>query len=225
MCYVCLCVYVCVRARPRVCMCACARSPLHSGAYFDPMVETEDKEGHVITAVTPIVGFEDVPLPVPGVYITDVDLEDGSIGYVTVTLQAQHGTLSMSWHTNTTSSSPNERNSLDNDLTGLTFLVGTALGAGSSYVQWMSTMEIANAALATLKYTTVTDYYGDDALTVSVSDNGFTGLGGAKFCSATIPIQIWPVNDAPELHVFRLPDGTNLVRMCLWMCDCACVCV
>ncbi len=165
-----------------------------------------------MTAVTRLVGDEDTPLYIPEVSVSDIDLEDDSMGLVRVTLSAAHGTLSMSFHTNTTSISPNERNALDDDLSGIRFDVGSALGRGQSFVQFVCTMALANVALSRLYYTGNNDWYGDDGVTVTVSDMGFTGLGGVKTDSQTVPITIRPVNDAPELHVFRLPDGTNTVR-------------
>ena len=72
-------------------------------------------------------------------------------------------------------------------------------------------MTLANLALARLYYTGNNDWYGDDGVTITVSDMGYTGQGGVKMDSQTVPITIRPVNDAPELHVFRLPDGTNTV--------------
>lgn len=184
-----------------------------TGTYEAGQAFSQDTRYHTVLSVTGINGTEDLPLPVPGLSITDVDLNDGSVGFVTVTLQAGQGTISMSWHTNTTSTSPNERNSLDNDLTGLNFLVGSALaGVSTSFVQFSATVEIANAALATMTYTTFPFWFGNDVLTVSVSDNGYTGLGGALMDTISIPITILPVNNPPELFVYRAADGTNLVR-------------
>ena len=213
-------------------MCDWAWMRCHGVVLTEPAYEyrefNEDMLENVILNASTIVGDEDVPLYLPNVVLTDVDLEDDSMGIVRVTLSANHGTLSMSFHTNTTSINPNERNAMDDDLTGLTFVIGTALGAGSSYVQWISTIELANLALSRLYYTGNNDWNGIDAVTIAVSDMGYTGLGGPKTDSQSIPIIIRPVNDAPELHVFRLPDGTNTVRswslftcvgaahLCLW---------
>ena len=172
----------------------------------------EDGLDHVVTGVSRLIGDEDTPLYIPSVSVSDVDLEDDSMGLVRVTLSANHGTLSMSFHTNTTSTSPNERNSLDDDdLSGLRFDVGSPQGRGESYLQFVTTMTLANLALARLYYTGNNDWYGDDGVTITVSDMGYTGQGGVKMDSQTVPITIRPVNDAPELHVFRLPDGTNTV--------------
>ncbi len=171
----------------------------------------EDNIDHVVVNVTGLVGDEDTPLYIPSVSVSDVDLEDDSMGLVRITLSADHGTLSMSFHTNTTSINVNERNSMDDDLSGLRFDVGSAAGRGESYVQFVTTMAEANVALSLLYYTGNNDWYGQDGVTVTVSDMGYTGLGGPKFDTQTIPVTIRPVNDAPELHVFRLPDGTNTV--------------
>jgi hypothetical protein len=171
----------------------------------------EDMLKHRVLNASTIVGDEDKPVFLPEVSISDIDLEDDSMGIVRVTLSANHGTLFFTFHDDKTSISPNERNSLDDDLTGLTFVVGTAKGLGASYVQFVSTMALANSALARLFYQGDNDWHGIDSVTITVSDMGYTGMGGPKMSSRSIPLIIRPVNDPPELHVFRLPDGTNTV--------------
>ena len=156
---------------------------------------------------------EDTPVYVPHVSVSDVDLLDDADGIVRVTLSARHGTLGFSFHTNTTSVFPTERNALDDDLTGIVFDVGSAAGVGAAFVQFTTTMAVANTALARLRYQGFTDWHGDDVVTVAVSDLGYTGAGGPLTASATVNVTVAPVNDAPEVHVFRLPDGTNVLRV------------
>ncbi|NLF30777.1 MAG: tandem-95 repeat protein, partial [Planctomycetes bacterium] len=87
------------------------------------------------------------------------------------------------------------------DTTDLANLVGD----GTASVSFDGTIAEINAALNGLSYTGDTDAEGAETLTLTLSDNGNTGSGGAQEISRTITFNITPVNDAPVLD-----DGTAM---------------
>ncbi|MCE4224898.1 tandem-95 repeat protein [Methylobacterium sp. C25] len=103
--------------------------------------------------------------------IDDVDARGGSL---TTTLSVLHGVISL----------------------GSTAGVSVT-GNGTGTVTVTGTIAAINAALNGTTYTPATDYNGADTLTVSTTDNGNTGTGGAKSDTDTVAISVTPVNDAP----------------------------
>src|SRR5262249_16307153 len=84
-------------------------------------------------------------------------------------------------------------------------LVGlTAAGNGTALLSLSGTLANLNAYLAgsNVTYTPLADYNGSDPLSILVSDNGNTGLGGTMTDGPVIvPISIAAVNDPPTIVV------------------------
>jgi len=85
-------------------------------------------------------------------------------------------------------------------LTGLSFTTGD--GTADSKMVFTGTKADINAALATLKFTPTGNINtvgggNEQALSISVDDQGNTGVNGALTDSKTVLITITPVNDAP----------------------------
>lgn len=70
-------------------------------------------------------------------------------------------------------------------------------GNGTHALTIEGTVSQINAALDGLAYKAAYDYSGDDTLTVTTTDNGNTGSGGALTDTDMRTITIEPVNDAP----------------------------
>ncbi len=68
-------------------------------------------------------------------------------------------------------------------------------GVRDPIVTFHASLAATNIALAGLTYVTSQDYYGSDNITITVSDNGFTGRGGALYDVRVIPLTVYPVND------------------------------
>jgi hypothetical protein len=133
---------------------------------------------------------EDTNLVITGISVADVDA--GSSGIVTATLSVglNRGTLTV----NTTVSG------------GLG--AGVISGNGTANVTLTGTLAQINATLANasgLTYRGALNVNGSDTLTVTATDNGLTGLGGAKSGTKTVSITVNPVNDAPVLTLTTTP--------------------
>ena len=99
--------------------------------------------------------------------ISDID---GGTGQVIVMLSVANGTLSLS------------------TTTGLTFWTGD--GSSDTAMTIIGTIADINAALNTLTYRGLPDFYGSDTLTITTNDNGNTGTGGALTDSDTVTINL-----------------------------------
>ena len=122
---------------------------------------------------------EDTPLvfsSTNGNLISVSDVDAGS-GNLQVTLSVGQGALSLS------------------GMAGLVFTVGD--GAADGTMTFTGSVSSINAALAGLSYTPTGNYNGADTLTMLTSDLGNTGSGGALTGTATVPISVNAVNDAP----------------------------
>lgn len=118
--------------------------------------------------------YEDIPSVIP-VSIADLDIDYTYAARFDVTLSSPFGLLSLG------------------STAGLTFLRGD--GVKDPIVRFFASVSATNAALAGLVYVSRQDYYGTDNITVTVSDQGYTGSGGAKWDSQMIPLTVWPMND------------------------------
>ncbi|WP_181357624.1 cadherin-like domain-containing protein [Stenomitos frigidus] len=87
---------------------------------------------------------------------------------------------------------------------GLTFADNTTNGDGS--LSFTGAIGNVRAALATLSYQGLADYFGTDTITIKVDDQGAVGASGALSIQKTIAVNVTPVNDAPSFTA-----GTNLV--------------
>ena len=82
---------------------------------------------------------------------------------------------------------------------GLSFAVGD--GQRDRFVSFTGSLATVNAALSGLTYVPRLDWHGTDTLNVTACDQGNTGAGGARTASASLPLLVQPVNDAPIVSV------------------------
>ena len=106
--------------------------------------------------------------------VADVDAGGNA---VSVTLGVAHGTLTLP------------------ATSGLTF--GQGDGTADAAMAFTGTVAAVNAALDGLQYLGDLDYAGTDVLTITTSDQGNVGSGGARSDSDTVGITLNPVNDDP----------------------------
>ncbi|HWI64286.1 MAG TPA: Ig-like domain-containing protein, partial [Symbiobacteriaceae bacterium] len=120
---------------------------------------------------------EDTNLKIPTFTVSDLDIGAGTF---LVNLSVAHGRLTFG------------------STTGLTFTAGVN---GQAAIAVTGTQTAINTALADLTYRPDQDYHGADTLTLSVSDQGNTGTGGALSLNDTVALTVTPVNDAPTFTV------------------------
>jgi Ca2+-binding RTX toxin-like protein len=126
---------------------------------------------------------EDVAKAIAGLSISDVDAGGGTL---TTTLAVAHGTLIVSG--------------------------GSAVvaGSGTGTITLTGTLAAINSTLAaSVTYTPQLNYYGNDTLTITTSDGGNAGLGGAQSDSDTVSLAVNSVNDAPVPAADRLIVSTS----------------
>jgi hypothetical protein len=104
--------------------------------------------------------------------VSDLDVSSGNL---TVTLSVAHGTLTLG------------------TLAGLAF--GTGDGTADATMTFTGTQAAVNAALQGLVYTATADFNGSDTLSITTSDNGNSGSGGALSDSDTTTVNITAVAD------------------------------
>jgi ELWxxDGT repeat protein len=138
-------------------------------------------------SVDVLVVEEDTTLILSGVSIEDVDASESFDGVVATRIEAQYGTVSLS------------------SIAGLHFTRGT--GSNDHVVSFEGSLGMINAALFDMSYIGDKDWNGWDNVTITVDDQGNTGVdttvdghpyGISLSHSQTIPVQVKPVNDAPE---------------------------
>ena len=132
---------------------------------------------------------EDPPLPLVfsqatgnQIVVADPDAETSP---VRVTLSVSNGTLTLASNA------------------GLTFLVGD--GNADATMTFEGTLAAINNALNGLEYLPNTDFSGTETLIITVNDLGHNGPGGPQTTTATITINVTPVNDAPVLDASGNP--------------------
>lgn len=127
----------------------------------------------VITAPAVIAATEDASAAITGLVFSDVD---AGAGTVEVVLQIASGTLSAD-------SGPGV----------------TVTGTGTGVVAMLGTVADINAYVASgrVTFTPAINANGKTVLTVTINDSGNSGAGGALQASATVEIDVAPVNDAP----------------------------
>ena len=159
------------------------------------------------------VPFEDYPLPGPIVVDQTVE-EDGTLtftqlstsdvdagtGDVELTLSVLEGTLSVASTT------------------------GTVTDNGTDSVSVVGTIAEVNAALSGLTYEPDDDYNGADTLTITVDDDGNTGVPGPLSDTDTVPITVTPLNDAPSFsilgtQVYAEDDGPGTITVAGFLFD------
>ncbi|PSW76341.1 hcalcium-binding protein, partial [Photobacterium angustum] len=121
---------------------------------------------------------EDSSHVINGLKISDVDAkENGASGDMTVTLEVGHGQLAI----------------IATDMQGLNIVDN---GDGKLVIS--GDINKINTLLADgIKYTGDENYAGKDQLTMTTSDNGNAGAGGALTDTDSVDITVTPVNDAP----------------------------
>ncbi len=127
----------------------------------------------VNTVPSSLTAAEDTELAITGLSVGDVDANGGSL---TVKLEVEDGKLTLT------------------NSNGL-----TVSGNNSDTVTLTGSVSAINAALAGLKYKGDLNFNGADQLKITTTDNGNTGIGGAKTDTDTVAITVTPVNDAPIL--------------------------
>ncbi|WP_406700496.1 Ig-like domain-containing protein [Singulisphaera sp. Ch08] len=147
----------------------------------------------VLTVPTAQTVNEDTALVLNSIAVSDVDAGTNAI---TVTLGVQHGTVLVTAGVSG----------------GLT--VGGIAGNGTNSVTLTGTLAEINATLlAGVTYQGTLNYNGSDTLTVGVTDEGNTGLGGALTDTESVAITVTAVNDTPTVatplgNVTVLEDAT-----------------
>ncbi len=136
------------------------------------------------SASAPIQVNEDSDLVFSGsnkIEFSDVDYNERTGGYVTVTLAVGHGSLTL----------------------GQTTGLDSVTGNGGNSITLTGSLDAINAAINGMKYRGDANYNGPDTLSVGISDNGFSSeVGGTSTPlsdTATIHIQVDAMNDAPTL--------------------------
>ncbi|WP_429124452.1 retention module-containing protein [Aeromonas allosaccharophila] len=120
---------------------------------------------------------EDGSLSLSGVSVKDVDAGSAPVSMV---LRVEHGVLT---------------------LLGATGAV-VVQGAGTSEISLVGSLADLNQLLASnLHYEPAKDFWGQDTLTVTTSDQGNSGAGGAKSDTDQVAITVTPEPDMPNLTV------------------------
>ena len=122
---------------------------------------------------------EDTNLAIEGINVTDVDVVEPRVSQVQMTLQANHGTITLA------------------ATAGLTFETGN--GIGNETMTFMGSLADVNAAVTVLTYRGNLNYNGPDTILVYVNDQGNTGSGGPLSDNGTIDVSVSAVNDPPVL--------------------------
>lgn len=138
----------------------------------------------VVTVPATVLVQEDVSTALTGISVADVD---AATGLVTVTVSVPSGTLAASSGG------------------------GVAVGGTASALTLSGTIVDINAFIAASQVTFLgaANASGDVEVTVSISDNGNVGTGGAKADQAEFTLVVTPVNDAPMLDATLSPALTG----------------
>ncbi|QGG89151.1 tandem-95 repeat protein [Agrobacterium sp. MA01] len=118
-----------------------------------------------------LTAAEDIELSITNVSVSDADAGNGDL---TVKLEVKKGTLTLA---------------TEDDL--------VVSDNGSGTVTLKGSLTAINAALLGMKYKGDLNFNGSDELKITTTDNGNTGIGGAKTDVDTVAITVTPVNDAP----------------------------
>jgi len=150
----------------------------------DPLSDTDTITLHVLSLNDdPLISLpdsaltdEDSPLTLSAIAVSDVDAASDLLHF---TLAVQHGSLAFS------------------DPAALAF-IDPSLNNSSS-LDFNASLADFSAALANgLAYSPDLNFNGEDLFSISVNDLGHNGSGGAADISASFPISVAPLNDAPS---------------------------
>ena len=150
----------------------------NSGTAFVVFTPTVASTGTDFSQVAAFSVDEDTALAINGLTLSDVDLSGGN---VEVTLVAANGIIDVTDGAAT----------ISGDLTGSVTVSGA--------------LADVTAAIGAITYTGNANFSGADTITVTVSDLGNTGSGGAQTDSEVLNITVNAVNDAP---VINLPQAS-----------------
>jgi hypothetical protein len=159
------------------------------GEVEDYLIQIFSNRPPVLTVPGPLVVEEDVPSPIAGISVFDADA--GPLPIV-VTVTVLNGTLTV----NTNVSNGLVPADVQGNGTGRLVLTGTQ-------TQISNTLAHATGLI----YQTVSNFNGDDLLTIVADDLGNFGTGGARQDLRTVPLTVLPINDPPEVTV----PGTQFV--------------
>ncbi|KLV05526.1 hypothetical protein ABT56_11190 [Photobacterium aquae] len=131
---------------------------------------------------------EDGVLLINSLQVSDVDIDEVSVGLMTVTLSVANGILLVP------PGSP---------LAGI-----TVTGDGSNSLVLEGALSALNTLLSSgVNYQPDPNFNGDDSLQMVSNDQGNTGTGGPLQDSDDVPITVLPVNDPPVIS--DVPDQTT----------------
>ncbi len=136
----------------------------------------------VHTAPALLTGVEDGPLTISGLSVADPDIGGQALR---MTLSVAHGRLTVS------DAVPGGLDADEID------------GNGSRQLVLTGPQERLNATLAALGalvYQPDAQFHGDDTLTLTTSDRGYSGSGGERTDTDTVTLRIAAVDDAPVLQ-------------------------
>jgi hypothetical protein len=179
------------------------------GQHLHAVNTVDDDLSNVLISVDTIISAEDTLVPIPDVSVRDIDAGENLLnsGFVTMTVEAIHGTV---W--------------LTKDVVGIhRYLVGD--GINDTVVSFISTVEIANQALAGLSYQGFPNFFGECGVWLTINDTANAGINvnnvdardngeyknianPAKQDRQYVPILLAPINDEP---VINLPLPETLV--------------
>jgi hypothetical protein len=138
---------------------------------------------------------QDTSHSITGVSIDDVDVDETAApdNTLEVTLQVDHGTLTLS------------------DPSKVTFSLGD--GTNDRTMTFMGSVADLNTAIHTITYSPDQSYHGTDNLNISADDQGHTGLGGPSLVvDRIVAITVKPASESGEYdqpHPNNPPDPTD----------------
>ncbi|DBA03616.1 TPA: hypothetical protein N0F65_006795 [Lagenidium giganteum] len=135
----------------------------------------------VITAASRYYGSEDNDMLIPGVQIIDSNAQMALNYAVTISLTVQHGVLTTE------------------PTAGITYASGN--GVKNAYMLFSGALSDVNALLKTLQYRAFLNWYGNDTLTIVVTDQASTGYTTVSTDRKVVTLSIASVNDLPQLVV------------------------
>jgi hypothetical protein len=133
---------------------------------------TSSNNAPVLTVPASLAGRPGTAIAVHGVNVADLD---AGINNLNLRISAANGTLA-----------------IDTAVTG-GVIPSQVSGNNSGNVTIVAPLAALNTTLASaggVTYTSRSDFNGTETLVVTVNDNGFSGAGGAKTDTETIPIQV-----------------------------------
>jgi len=173
----------------------------------------------VVPPTTQPVGIEDVPFAVPGVRVSDGDV-DGILGMLyQVEVRASRGHVFVAPNTGNESGCPDP--TLD-PLMGQ-FCVVDSVRKSNSFVESRQTLSLQgnqsylNAALASLVYRGESNFYGTDTIDVVIQDASYVDGRYSRNAADIYGITVYneAVNDAPEVFgpAFIGMDASNVIPL------------